>query len=336
MIPRLYLSKCDWQIFLSKRREHILKWAEISIKTSHEATEFVAEIFHELGASGVVIEDPELINTYRNSGDWDYTDIPEAVNTEVVTVKAYLPADNDLDDKLRKFSEAVDELSVRDIDKGRGDISCNEIQDEDWANSWKDYFHPVKVGDIIVIKPTWEEYVAGPDDIVIELDPGMAFGTGTHYTTAMCIHLLEEIITGGMKVFDVGTGSGVLAITAAKLGATEIAAVDFDSVAVRTAKENVVINKVDDVIQVAQGDLLKGINGKADVIIANIIADIIIRLLPDIPQKLNECGTMLASGIISDRVADVTEAVIKQGLIVDKVVEQGGWAAMVIRHGSNE
>lgn len=310
-----------------------MKWAEISIKTTHEATEFVAEIFHDLGAAGVVIEDPVLVNAYRDSGAWDYTDIPEAVDTEIVTVKAYLPVDEALDEKLRRFKEEIDALAGRDVDKGCGDISCSEIQDEDWATSWKDYFHPVKVGDIIVIKPSWEAYNESPDDIVIELDPGMAFGTGTHHTTAMCIRVLEETITGGMEVFDVGTGSGVLAIAAAKLGATKVRAVDFDPVAVRVAKENVDLNGMEEVVQVGQSDLLKDVEGKADVIIANIIADVVIRLLDDVPRKLKADGTMIASGIIADRVADVTKAVIKQGFTVDKVLEEGGWAAMVIRGG---
>jgi len=310
-----------------------VKWAEISIRTTHEATELIAEIFHDLGASGVVIEDPELVNTYRNSGIWDYTDIPEATNTEVVTVKAYLPMDEELDDKLRAFEKEVDALAGHNIDKGAGDISYSEIQDEDWANNWKTYFHTEKIGDIIVIKPSWEEYMASPDDIVIELDPGMAFGTGTHPTTSMCIRILEEIVTGGMKIFDVGTGSGVLAIAAAKLGATEVTAVDFDPVAVTVAKENVAINQADSIISVGRGDLLKGVEGKADIVIANIIADIIIVLLDDIPNKLKIGGTMIASGIIADRLGDVTEAVIAHGLLVDRVLEEGGWAAMVIRNG---
>jgi len=310
-----------------------VKWAEISIRTTHEATELIAEIFHDLGASGVVIEDPELVNTYRNSGIWDYTDIPEATNTEVVTVKAYLPMDEELDDKLRAFEKEVDALAGHNIDKGTGDISYSEIQDEDWANNWKTYFHTEKIGDIIVIKPSWEEYMASPDDIVIELDPGMAFGTGTHPTTSMCIRILEEIVTGGMKIFDVGTGSGVLAIAAAKLGATEVTAVDFDPVAVTVAKENVAINQANSIISVGRGDLLKGVEGKADIVIANIIADIIIVLLDDIPNKLKIGGTMIASGIIADRLGDVTEAVIAHGLLVDRVLEEGGWAAMVIRNG---
>ena len=284
-----------------------MKWAEISIKTTHEATEVIAEIFHEVGASGVVIEDPALVNEYRASGAWDYTDIPEATNTEIVTVKAYLPVDEQLDDKLAVFKNRVDELAGHNIDKGLGDINCTEIQDEDWSTTWKEYFHPIKVGDLIVIKPSWEEYNASPDDIIIELDPGMAFGTGTHHTTSMCIRLLEEIIKGGQEVFDVGTGSGVLAITAAKLGAMKVTAVDFDPVAVRVAKENIEANHVSDIITTGQSDLLKNVDGKADVIIANIIADIIIRLLDDIPNRLKLGGTMIASGIIADRLSDVTK-----------------------------
>lgn len=310
-----------------------MKWAEISIKTTHEATEVIAEIFHELGASGVVIEDPELVNTYRVSGAWDYTDIPEATNTEIVTVKAYLPVDEELDDKLAAFKQRVDALANHDIDKGLGDINCTQIQDEDWATSWKEFFHPVKVGDLIVIKPSWEEYNESPDDILIELDPGMAFGTGTHPTTSMCIRLLEEIITGGMKVFDVGTGSGVLAIAAAKLGANKVSAVDYDAVAVRVAGENITANGVEEIVSVGQSDLLQNVAGTADVIIANIIADIIIRLLDQIPQKLEKDGMLIASGIIADRLSDVTKAVLDHGLTVDRVIEEGGWVAMVIRNG---
>ena len=250
-------------------------------------------------------------------------------------MKAYLPVDEQLDDKLAVFKNRVDELAGHNIDKGLGDINCTEIQDEDWSTTWKEYFHPIKVGDLIVIKPSWEEYNASPDDIIIELDPGMAFGTGTHHTTSMCIRLLEEIIKGGQEVFDVGTGSGVLAITAAKLGAMKVTAVDFDPVAVRVAKENIEANHVSDIITTGQSDLLKNVDGKADVIIANIIADIIIRLLDDIPNRLKLGGTMIASGIIADRLSDVTKAVIDHGLTVDRVIEEGGWVAMVIHNGGN-
>jgi ribosomal protein L11 methyltransferase len=313
-----------------------VKWAEVSIRTTHEATEFIAEIFHDLGASGVVIEDPKLVNTYRSSGIWDYTDIPEAVNTEVVTVKAYLPADEGLEDKLRAFEREVDSLAGQNVDKGLGDIACAEIQDEDWSETWKAYYHPEKIGERIVVKPSWETYTAGKDELIIELDPGMAFGTGTHPTTSMCVRALEDIVRPGMRIFDVGTGSGVLAIAAAKLGASEVCAVDFDPLAVRIAGENVAINQVEHIVCTGQSDLLQNTEGRADLIIANIVADIIIRLLDDVSKKLNSGGTLLASGIINDRIADVTAAVMAHGFTIDKVIEEGGWAAMVIHQGGSE
>lgn len=310
-----------------------MKWTEISIQTSHEATDIVAEIFHELGASGVVIEDPELVNQYIASGVWDYTDILPAAETEIVTVKAYLPVDDELEKKLRELEVRIEGLDKHNIDKGRGAISYSEIRDEDWSNCWKEFFHPEKVGDLIVIKPSWEEYEGALNDIVVELDPGMAFGTGTHPTTAMCIRELEGLVKGGMKVFDVGTGSGVLSIVAAKLGAGAVEAVDFDAVAVKTAAENVALNHVENVVKTAQSDLLQNVSGKADIIIANIIADIIIRLLKDVKDYLKKDGVMIASGIIAERTADVTEAVLANGLLVDKVIEEKDWVAMVIRRG---
>lgn len=310
-----------------------MKWAEISIQTTHEATEAVANLFHDLGSSGVVIEDPELVNSYRRSGSWDYCDIPEELNTEIVTVKAYLPVDDELEEKMRLFEQAFHELLQHGLEKGQGMLKWREVKEEDWASSWKEYFHPVKVGERIVIKPSWEEYIPGDNDLVIELDPGMAFGTGTHHTTAMCCRVLEEVIKTGQMVFDIGTGSGILAVAAAKLGAESIQAVDLDAVAVRVAKENVEINRVEKQVKVSQGDLLTGIIGQADVIIANIIADIVIKLLKDIPGRLKDDGVFIASGIITERLSDVTAALLEHNLLLDRVIEEGGWVAMVIRKG---
>ncbi|VBB06096.1 s-adenosyl-l-methionine-dependent methyltransferase [Lucifera butyrica] len=310
-----------------------MKWAEITIQTSHEATEAVANIFHDLGASGVVIEDPELINSYKRSGTWEYCDLPDESDTDVVTVKAYLPVDDLLDDKLKRFEQRVDELASHNLDKGRGDINWREVKEEDWATAWKDYFHPALVGDRIVIKPSWEDYQPGEKEIVIELDPGMAFGTGTHHTTQLCIRSLEEYVKPGDVVFDVGTGSGILAIAAAKLGANEVYAVDFDALAVTVANENILKNAAQDVVTVAQGDLLSKVDGKADLIVANIIADIIIKMLNEVPLRLKPGGIFIASGIIAERVSDVTAAMLTLHLDIEKVMEQGGWAAIVARQG---
>jgi ribosomal protein L11 methyltransferase len=299
----------------------------------------VAEIYHDLGASGVVIEDPELLNNYIDAGQWDFSGIERAEDTSIVTVKAYLPVDEDLDDKLRTFELRIKDfksMTDDDMEKGPCTISWNTVRDEDWADNWKAYFHPEKVGGMLVIKPTWEDYEASPDDIVIELDPGSAFGTGTHPTTAMCLRELETLVKGGMRIFDVGTGSGVLSIAAAKLGATDVTAMDYDKVAVDVAAENIRQNGVEDVVKTGVSDILKSFDGKADLIVANIIADIIIMLFDELDEHLAEGGRLLASGIISERLADVTEACLAHGFVVDKVTEEKGWVAMTISRGENK
>ena len=316
-----------------------MQWAEVSIQTTHEATDVVAEIYHDLGASGVVIEDPELLNNYIDAGQWDFSGIERAEDTSIVTVKAYLPVDEDLDDKLRTFELRIKDfksMTDDDMEKGPCTISWNTVRDEDWADNWKAYFHPEKVGGMLVIKPTWEDYEASPDDIVIELDPGSAFGTGTHPTTAMCLRELETLVKGGMRIFDVGTGSGVLSIAAAKLGATDVTAMDYDKVAVDVAAENIRQNGVEDVVKTDVSDILKSFDGKADLIVANIIADIIIMLFDELDEHLAEGGRLLASGIISERLADVTEACLAHGFVVDKVTEEKGWVAMTISRGENK
>ena len=312
-----------------------MKWAEVSIKTTHEATDVIAELFQDVGASGVVIEDPELVNNYIDAGMWDFSDIARTDDTDTVTVKAYLPAYDELDGRLARFADSVENFKQQapEIKKGDCLISWQLVQDEDWADNWKQYFHTDKVGKRIVIKPTWEDYLAQPDDIVVELDPGAAFGTGTHPTTAMCIRSLEELVKRDMRVFDVGTGSGVLAIVAAKLGARDVTAMDYDKMAVQVAAENIKQNQVDDVVKTGVSDILKSFTGKADLIVANIIADIIIELFDELDEYLAPGGKLLVSGIITERLNDVTEACQLHGFSVRDVTVEKGWAAMVINRG---
>lgn len=305
-----------------------MQWIEVSVQTTHEGVEAVADILTSAGAQGVAIEDPQLINDLRNSGTWELCDIPEQMNTEVVTVSAYYADDENLKARLDGIEEQLKLVEER-IGRFRfGNTRFRKVSEQDWANEWKQYFHVTHVGDSLVIKPSWEEYEAKAGEHVIKIDPGMAFGTGTHHTTNMCMARLEKVLKPGDEVFDVGTGSGILAIAAALLGAKSVRAVDIDSVAVKVAKENVAGNDLTDKIEVRQGDLLHGTEGKADVIIANIIADIIIMLLSDIPGKLKDDGVFLASGIIEDRMDDVAAAAQKVGMQVDHVDRKGGWVVM--------
>ena len=310
-----------------------MQWAEVSVDTSHEAMDLVSEILQELGAAGVVIEDPALLNEYIRSGLWDYTDLKESEETEVVRVKAYWALDEELEGKLQRLAARLDGMTAHGIDTGAGAVSWKAVADEDWAETWKEFFHTEKIGARTVIKPTWEEYEAKAGEIVAELDPGAAFGTGQHATTSLCIRALEDLVRPGMTVFDVGTGSGVLAIVAAKLGAKRVEAVDFDPVAVRVARENVRQNGAEDVVRTERSDLLKSVEGRADLIIANIIADIIVRLFGEVKGSLAAGGTMLLSGIIEDRLADVVEAAGRHGFSVEKIEQEKGWAAVVVKGG---
>lgn len=308
------------------------QWIEVSIQTTHEAAELTAEIMRAAGANnGVVIEDPVLINTLRNSGTWELCDIPEQGNTEVVTVTAYYPEDEELQPRLAQIEEEMAALEASIGTCRFGNTRFRTVSEQDWANEWKQYFHVTHIGETLVIKPTWEEYTAKAGEHIIEIDPGMAFGTGTHHTTCMCMERLEKVLRPGMEVFDVGTGSGILAIAAAKLGAETVKAVDIDATAVRVAAENIAANGLTEKINVKQGDLLQGTEGQADVIIANIIADIIIMLLEDVPGKLKNGGIFLASGIIEERQNDVAAAAAKAGLCVEAVDTKGGWVVMQMR-----
>ena len=308
-----------------------MEWAEAGFRTSHEAVDAVSSLFEEAGASGTVIEDPALINDYIHSGLWDYTDIPEQKDTSVVTVKAYFAADESIDEKLASIRAGLDEIAARGVDTKPAEFSVTRVQDEDWANSWKAYFHTDKVGERVVIQPSWEEYDPKEGEVVLRLDPGAAFGTGTHPTTAMCLRAMEKLIKPGMTVFDVGTGSGVLAIAAAKLGAKEVRAVDYDATAVRVARENIEANGVADVVSTAESDLFSALPGRAGLVTANLIADLVIRLLPDLGAHLETGGALLASGIIESRAQEVREAAETAGFFVAEDYEEKEWHAMVIR-----
>ena len=308
------------------------QWLEVSVKVKNEAEEVTADILREAGArNGVVIEDPVLYETLRQSLPFELCDpLPEQTDLSVVTVTAYYPEDGELQSRLQRIEAELTAVEERIGSFRVGPTLFRKVSETDWSDEWKQYFHVTRIGKHIVVKPSWEAYEPAAEDVVLELDPGMAFGTGTHPTTCLVLEAMEKIIHPDTTVFDVGTGSGILAMTAAKLGAKNIKAVDIDGVAVRTAWENIARAGLSERIEVKQGDLLHGTEGKADVIVANILADIIILLLPDIPGKLKEDGLFFASGIIEDYQKDVTDAAAKVGLRVKEMTRIKEWVGLLM------
>lgn len=307
-----------------------MDWREISVKTDIEATDAVSGILMQCGAGGVLIEDPNLVNQMIKDNVWDaYAFSEEFLKRNFIVVKAYLPCDSSLDEGLRDLKALLHNLNAVILPGSIKDVSFTNVREEDWANSWKAYYKPVRVSECIVIKPTWEDYHPSPGELVIELDPGMAFGTGTHPTTVMCIKLLEKTIKGGETVFDIGTGSGILAITAAKLGARSVKAVDIDETAVKAASDNVVVNGVTDVVEVMSGNLLDRVSGQADIVVANIVADVIIKVCPNAVKAVQIGGRFIASGIIDTRKEDVLAVVQKNGLVVEEVCQERDWVSLV-------
>lgn len=311
-----------------------MMWIEVSIKTTTEAVEAVANILYDAGVAGVAIEDPNDFKFEENSElIWDYVD--ESIlptDFEGAIVKGYLPASPDLTDKVELIKELVSVLPQYGLDIGLGEVTTIEVSEEDWSTAWKQYYKPTRIGKRLVVKPTWEAYTPQGDELVIEMDPGMAFGTGTHETTAMCMEALEEIIVPQDIVYDIGCGSGILSITAAKLGAKEVIAIDMDPVAVEVSEKNIQENGVDSLVKVKQGNLTDTLEGKATVIVANIIADVIMLLAKELHPFIEKNGTFIASGIILEKVDAVNEVLEAEGFEVVKVNRLGEWAAIVSRY----
>ncbi|MGF7396962.1 50S ribosomal protein L11 methyltransferase [Thermoanaerobacterium thermosaccharolyticum] len=306
-----------------------MKWLVVKVTTSVEAEEAITNIMHEIGAGGVVIEDPNDLKMLNDDSEWDYVDPDMIVNSDKVVISAYFPLMPNTVDKVSIIKDRIMGLKEYNLDIGDFTFETSEVDDNDWANSWKKHYKPFKIGKRVVIKPSWEDYTPLGNDIVVELDPGMAFGTGSHETTKMCIEFLEDNVKPNDVVFDVGCGTGILSIVSSKLGAKKVYAVDLDDVAIKVASLNVKLNNLNNV-EVLKSDLLHELTGKADLIVANIIADIIIKATYDIHEKLNENGIFISSGIIKDRKDDVLDAISKYFDIID-IKEDGEWIAILSR-----
>ena len=307
-----------------------MKWIQYRLSTSVEAVDSICYNLSEIGIEGVEIEDN--IPLSEEDKKQMYVDLLDETfdekNNEVI-VKFYLSEEHPNDEIIDRIKLMLGEIKQY-LPIGKGTITSLVRDENEWADNWKKYFKSFKVDNNIIIKPTWEQLKhCDEGDIVIELDPGMAFGTGTHETTSLCIKKINKYIENKNKLYDIGCGSGILGIVAAKLGAKEVVCIDIDPNAVKVAKENVEANKVDAVVQVFQGNLADTLKGSADIIVANILAEVIIALSEDIVKFLKPDGYFISSGIIVSKVKDVVTALEKQHLNIIEIEEKGDWAVIV-------
>ena len=315
-----------------------MKWNEVKIETASEAVEAIANILMEHGASGVVIEDALDVENFQSDQYGEILDKETITSlTEGAYVAAYFPETIFLPELLPTLKQEVAKLPEFGLEIGKNEISSSEVSEENWATAWKKHYHPVRISKYLTIVPSWENYEPEhADEKIITLDPGMAFGTGTHPTTRLTLQALEVVMRGGETVLDVGTGSGVLSIASKHFGANDVHAFDLDEVAVRAAQENMDLNPIAADVKVSANDLLKGIDTQADVIVANILADIIVLLIPDAWQLLKQTGTLIVSGIIEEKKQMVIDAMHAQGFEVDQVFQQKDWYAIILKKPEEE
>ncbi len=312
-----------------------MEWMEVVVHTTTQGSDVVSMLLMQNGAAGTAIEDRfDVPDPNKPHGYWELID-QSLIDSmpEDVLVKGWLPMNERLSDSQKALKEQLAALPSLnpDIPLGMLSLETNQVDEQDWAECWKKFYKPFRAGRTLVVKPTWEHYSHKPGDKIIQMDPGMAFGAGTHETTGLCLNLLEEYMKPGMRVMDVGTGSGILAIGAALLGSSDVLAIDIDPVAVKVARENVQQNGLEGSIHVMEGDLVKDVNETFDLCLANILADVICFLSVPLKKKIRPGGTFICSGIIKDREQDVLDALSASGYTVVEKQYRGEWVAIVSR-----
>lgn len=302
-------------------------YTEIKIRVGVDEIERVENIFYRLGIFQLVIEDPrELFK--KNIINFDtYFNENEILKEgrEVCYVKYYLSDEENLVEFLRILNQMIYSEGINCT------VETNKIFEEDWANNWKKYYHTFKINDKIVVKPEWENYELKDGEILINIDPGMAFGTGTHETTKLCIQLIDKHMKNDFIVYDVGTGSGILSILSSKLGAKQVYAIDIDKVSVSAAKQNILLNHLKNV-EVLEGNLLDMAKEKGDIIISNIIAEVNYELIPDVSKIMKEDGIFIASGIIESKTDLIRSRISEFQMEIIDEVSENGWYAFSIKN----
>jgi len=307
-----------------------MEWLELTVHTTTQGADLVSQQMMALGADGTQIQDrADIPDPAKPNGYWELIDQSMIDNMpEDVLVQAWFPLDEKLPERIASLKNCLNEMQALP-GMGSLDVTSNQVKDEDWSQVWKKFYEPFRAGRSLVVKPSWESYDAQPGDKIIEIDPGMAFGTGTHETTGMCLGLLDDYMTCGMRVIDLGTGSGILAIGAALLGAKDVLAIDIDPTAVKVAQENVAINGLSDNIQVMEGNLLDHVDQVCDLCVANIIADVICMVSEPVRSHITSGGLFICSGIIKEREQDVVNALNAAGYQIMEIHRQGEWVAMI-------
>ncbi|TDQ38051.1 50S ribosomal protein L11 methyltransferase [Aureibacillus halotolerans] len=308
-----------------------MNWIELQVRLHREAVEALHYELDQMNASGIVTEDPK--DAYETEGrpfGVLPADIDPDVDEDEVLVKAYFSEQHSratIEQQVRTFIDTLPSFGLR---IGKVKVASDLRPEEDWAHAWKTHYHPIRLTERVIVEPPWEpsdEKV----DIRITMDPGMAFGTGDHATTALCVQALDKYLIPGQKVIDVGTGSGILAIAAAKLGASSVKAFDIDAMAADIAKQNVEVNGVASVVDVGTNHLLQGIEEGADVIVANILAEIVIEMASDAVRLLSPGGALIVSGIIEEKKELVAQALKREGIHDIQEEQQEGWVALIAK-----
>ena len=312
-----------------------MDWVEVKVHTTTAGADAVSEQLMQEGATGTMVEDrADVPDPTKPNGFWEMID-PDLIEKmpEDVVVHAWFEPDHRYNDRMSALRDRLSQWASMDLgmELGSLQVETQDVKEEDWAEVWKRFYKPFRAGKTLVVKPTWEHYDEQPGDKIIEIDPGMAFGSGTHETTSMCLGFLEDYMTPGARVIDVGTGSGILAIGAALLGAKDVLAIDIDPVAVKVAAENVAHNNLAEKVTCVQGNLLDKHSETCDLCVANIIADVICGFAAPLKNHITPGGMFICSGIIREREQDVLDALAAAGYELVEERRKGEWVAMISR-----
>lgn len=318
-----------------------MDWTAVTVITSSEAVEAVSYILTSEGAQGVQIDDSADFAHLQPGKYGRYGEIidPEEIphRKQGAAVTGYFPEKTFVPEVVPTITSKVAKLKEYGLNPGANKVTAAMVNNEEWATVWQKYYHPLRVTNELTIVPQWEDYTPEQEsEKLLYLDPGMAFGTGTHPTTRLMLQALEQVIRGGESLIDVGTGSGVLSIAAKQLGADQVAAYDVDDVAVESAKKNLVLNPVASDVKIGVNSLLDGIHTQVDVIVANILAEIIVPLIPQAYENLKPGGFFLTSGIIDDKADLIRKKLNEQGFIIDSETKMKDWHGIIAHKPTEE